>query len=241
MAARRGRELLRASLPAVAGFLLGSLPWWIYNLAHDFLSVRAGYVPGTAARDAGALDHLVYTLAERLPELLASTRSLRIFLGDGVARAAIGAAIVAIYLVLALLALVEWRRGRAAPAERPAGGAGDAAGLAAGIVGLTLLANSLAGGRLRTWRGGGATGIADGSGVDAGLLLELALGAPEAAEHEQRSIEAGLAGRGPTAAAEHEHVRARATGLGRGRSRQRVETGGGAPQLVGRPRLAREP
>ena len=145
VAARRGRELLRASLPAVAGFLLGSLPWWIYNLAHDFLSVRAGYVPGTAARDAGALDHLVYTLAVRLPELLASTRSLRIFLGDGVARAAIGAAIMAIYLVLALLALVEWRRGRAAPAERPAGGAGDAAGLAAGIVGLTLLANSLAG------------------------------------------------------------------------------------------------
>ena len=149
---RPGLRRAPAFAALVAGFALGSLPWWIFNLAHGFPSVRGHLAAGAATDGAGPVENLAYTLGVRLPDLLARTQTLRAYLGDGALRDAIRVAVLALWALLAVLAVVARRRaagsdgtataGPAAPTEDPER---DAAALALAIVGTTLLVNALSG------------------------------------------------------------------------------------------------
>jgi len=143
LVARRRRELVgsvRAWTGAAAGFLLGSLPWWLANLGTGF-GALAGNAGARPVLDAGALaDNAAYVAGTRLPELLAWVTPLRVAGAPPGAATAVAALLLAIWGAWALLAARaagrEGAAGRAAPLA-------DARFLVVAVVATTLAANVL--------------------------------------------------------------------------------------------------
>ena len=105
----------RVWLPALAGFVAGSLPWWIWNARHDWASLTSAPASSGLRASAASLANL---LMHRLPDLIGTVD----FLPPGGARLAVH--LLVIYLaVLPLAALVMERREPAtAPMRRLAAG-----------------------------------------------------------------------------------------------------------------------
>jgi 4-amino-4-deoxy-L-arabinose transferase-like glycosyltransferase len=55
---------------ALLGFAIGSLPWWLFNLGHDFAALRFYLAPGTLGPEFAAVNMAAPPLGERLLGLL---------------------------------------------------------------------------------------------------------------------------------------------------------------------------
>ena len=106
----------RVWLPALAGFMLGSLPWWIWNARHDWASLTS-----TSASSGlrASLAALVKLPLERVPKLIGAVD----FLPAGHYGRIVIHLLVLFLAVLPLVVLVlEWRKSEAAPMRRLAAG-----------------------------------------------------------------------------------------------------------------------
>lgn len=108
LAARR-LPLRRLLLPAIAGFVLGALPWIAFNAAHGFESLRNNYGATPTHSLASALSNLLYGLTGGFVELVGGPSSP----GAIPALAALAVAFHAIALVWFLAGGLRGEFGRA--------------------------------------------------------------------------------------------------------------------------------
>ncbi len=71
---QRGRELAapRRLLTAVAGAILGALPWFVFNVRYDWASLRSNWAVRPATGAAAAVDNAARYFGEVLPGLFAA-------------------------------------------------------------------------------------------------------------------------------------------------------------------------
>ena len=101
----------RVWLPALAGFLAGSLPWWIWNARHGWASLAAAPAsPGLRASAAS----LVNLMKERVPDLIGAVD----FLPPGRARLAVHLLVLFLSLLPLAAVWLERRQAAAAPMRR---------------------------------------------------------------------------------------------------------------------------